>query len=1114
MKSVIQWAIKNSPAMNMLMISSLIVGLVSLFLMRREVFPEFELEIILVTVPYPGATPEDIEQGICQKIEERLAALKGLKKMTSVAREGAGFLVLELNASVKDVQKVLNEAKSEIDQIQDWPQFAETVDIKQITFRNSAIKIGVIGPSMEGKDPRLAEQELRAVTEQIRTELLQLPPPKSESVIGSILANFSPAAGQRTAISTVSIVAEKEHQIDVEVKEEKLREFGLTLQQVASAISDEDLDLPGGKMTTAGQEILLRGKSKSSIGAEVEKIKLIPQLGGDALTVGDVAEVVDGFSDEVSIHKVNGSPALVLSVERTADEDLLMVCDAVKNYLKIKRESLPSGYELVYWGDTSVDVEDRMNLLIRNGVQGLLLVFLVLAVFLELKLAFWVALGIPVSILGSGYILLGAGQTLNMLSMFSFLMALGIVVDDAIVIGENIYEHRQRGKRFLLAALDGTLEVLPSVCASVATTIIAFAPLLFVSGVMGKFISVMPLAVIAMLVISLLESAFILPCHLAHENNLFIRGMRYLFSPLRFLIFLFEGINKIATNGMERFIEKIYLPALRWSLENKLIVVVSAFSFLIFSFGFVAAGLTPFTGFPKLDSRVIHGTVVYPDGSPKELTIESIDKIESIIQEIGKEYKDEFGENCIRVSYQSIGQISSGGALGNTGVTSGGHVGNVEIELIPVDRRDKDWTSQKIIDKWRRRAPEISGAEIVKFGTPRMGPGGTSIEFQVQAPKHMTQELELAVEECKKKLRTYAGVTDVEDDNRPGKSELQIDINEKAKGMGITLSTVSRAVRSAYYGTEAKRIQRGRHEVKVMVRYPKERRKSMSDLKDIRVARTPVTELANFNFSQGYSEINRVDQLRSITVTAEVEAGTRASEIVNDLKKIGNVNDINNIPEGIWNPKEKGFLQTLKEKYPGLAIRWEGQAQRNTESFTSLFRGVIVAIMAMFVLLTLEFRTYIQPLIILAIIPFGVIGAIFGHAIMGLDLTLFSFFGLVALTGVIVNDSIVLVDFINTRCREGVPLKEALIESGRRRFRPVILTSMTTVAGLFPILMETSFQAQLLVPMANSLCFGLLVATSLILILVPVFYDIYRSVVGQHKQDADFEPNDNTEPLS
>jgi hydrophobic/amphiphilic exporter-1 (mainly G- bacteria), HAE1 family len=1093
MKKLIQWSIKNSPAMNTLMIASLIVGLVCLLVMRREIFPEFELEIVLVTVPYPGASPEEIEEGICQKIEEKLSNIKGLKKMTAVAREGSGFLIMELNSSVKDVQKVLNEVKSEIAQIPSFPVLAEKPDVQQITFRVPAIKIAVTGPPIGNRTPLAAEKELRAVTEQIRMELLQLPPPETSSV-GSILRFFSSSAGKRTSISSVSITAARDFQIDVEVDENRLREFGLTLQQVAAAIGSEDLELPGGKIITAGQEILIRGKSKSSIGSEIEQIKLIPQPGGDALTVGHVAKVIDGFSDKVSIHEVNGDPALVINVERTSDEDLIVVTDTVKQYLKTKRNEMPAGYHLHAFGDTSVDVTDRLNLLTRNGSQGLILVFLVLAIFLELKLAFWVALGIPVSILGSGYILLGTGQTLNMLSMFAFLMALGIVVDDAIVIGENIYEHRQRGSSFFKAAVEGTVEVLPSVCASVATTIIAFLPLMYVSGVMGKFISVMPVAVIAMLIISLVESTFILPCHLAHENNLFMRTLGFLLSPFHFVLVGFQWVNRKASAGMNGFIENVYMPLLRWSLNHRLIIVVSAFCMLIFAGGFVMSGLTPFVGFPRLDSRSISGVVVFPDGSPTGFTENATKRMLKAISKVEEDYRSEKNLDpstphpLIRTHYLSIGQVSSGGALGRTGVTSGGHVGVVEIELVPVSERE--WTSQEIIDRWRTATGEIPGIEICKFSAQEMGPGGKAIEFQLQAPKSRIDELERAIDACKNKLTEYEGVIDIEDDSRPGKSELKIRGKDSSKGLGVSLDTIARVVRSSYYGQEAKRIQRGRHEVKVMVRYPQEKRRSMKDFENILINDTPVTELAEFDYSQGYSEINRVNQQRSVTISADVAQGTYSDQVVTDFKST--------------------FANNFETQYPGVTIRWEGQQQQNTESFSSLFAGVLIAILAMFVLLTIEFRTYMQPLIILSILPFGLIGAILGHFCMYLDLTLFSFFGMVALTGVIVNDSIVLVDFINTRFRSGMPLKEALVEAGRRRFRPVILTSMTTIAGLFPILMENSFQAQVLIPMATSLCFGLMGATGLILILVPVFYDIYQSIVGKTGGSAIEEAPDPT----
>ena len=490
MKSVIKWAINNSPAMNTLMVTVLGVGLVSLMFMRREVFPEFELEIILVSVPYPGASPDEVEEGICQKMEESVRAIDGIKKITSIASEGMGSLVLELRADVPDVQKILNEVRSEIDRIPSFPELAEDPDIQQITFRQVAIEVAVIGPGNEDEN---SELELRTVSEKIRDELLQL-----------------------KSVSQANIAGARDYQIDIEIPEATLRKYGLTLQDVARTVRRENLELPGGKMNTNSQVLLLRGKNKHLIGSEIEKIPLVTEAGGVVLTVDDLGEVHDEFADTTMISEINGKPAMSIAVERTSQEDLLAIVEEVRQY--VKDVQLPPGYSLKLWKDQSIDVRDRMELLSSNGLQGLILVFITLAIFLESRLAFWVALGIPISMFGACIVLYYTGQTLNMLSMFAFLMALGIIVDDAIVVGENIYEHRQMGKSFVVAAVDGASEVLPSVCASVTTTVIAFAPLLFVSGIMGKFIAVMPIAVIAMLLISLLESTFILPCHLAHGN--------------------------------------------------------------------------------------------------------------------------------------------------------------------------------------------------------------------------------------------------------------------------------------------------------------------------------------------------------------------------------------------------------------------------------------------------------------------------------------------------------------------------------------------------------------------------------------------------------------------
>ncbi len=1065
MKGLIRWAVKNSPAMNTVLVAGLILGAVSAYALRREQFPEFDLEIVLVTVPYPGASPEEVEQGIGQKIEEAVRSIDGIKKQTTVATEGACRVVLELESDTKDIQKILSEVRSAVDRIPSFPVLAEDPEIQQITMRRQAIKVGIVGPQ-DIQDDREAELRLRSIVERVRDDLRQLP-----------------------TVSQVELQGTRNYQIDVEISENTLRKHGLTLREVAQTIRRENLEMPGGNMKTPSAEVLLRGKNKRLTGDEIAQIPLLTETNGAVLTVGDLGEVQDEFADTTAISRINGKPGLVASVMAAKREDLLIMTRDVRDYVDMATASgrLPKGYDFVVYGDQSTAVRDRLDLLTRNGLQGLILVFVVLAIFLEIRLAFWVALGIPVSILGSCCVLWYFGQTLNMLSMFSFLMALGIVVDDAIVIGENIYSHRQKGKHFVRAAIDGTYEVLPSVTASVATTIIAFLPMMFVTGVMGKFFAVMPLAIIAMLAISLVESTFILPCHLAHRDDPDkLTLMNIVFYAFRPIMYFSQKVNKASAAALHFVSTRLYQPVLGFSLRNPMIVIATGLAVFIFSLSPIFAGMTPWVFFPKLDANQIVAKVIYPSGTSSITSETATEKMEAAIFAVNEKYKSQGGE-VVKLTHRMVGQTSSGGGGGAEEAASGSNVGEVSVELVDVS--DREVSSQQIIEDWRAAANEATsgfpGAENVSFGAISMGPGGKPIEFKLLADASHMGDLEAAVEECKQKLRKIPGVFDVGDDSRPGKWEFQIKVRDEARAMGVPLADITETVRAAYYGDEVMRLQRGRHEVKLMVRYPKAERQSLARFDQIRVragdgAERPITELADINVERGYAEINRINQKRSITVTADVDqskkSGANARAIMADL--------------------QKEFLPTIGEKYAGVSVRVEGQAEQQAESVASLFIGFLIAFMAMYVLLTIEFRSYLQPLIIMAVVPFGAIGAIWGHVIMDIQLTLFSVLGLVALTGVVVNDSIVLVDFINSQLREGQSLRTALLNSGVRRFRPVLLTSITTVAGVFPILMETSLQAQFLIPMVTSLAFGLIMGTALVLFLVPVFFGIYGRLVN------------------
>ena len=1067
MSSVIRWAVKNMAGVNFLVFAVILGGLFSFFGMRRETFPEFQLEVILVSVPYPGATPDEVESGICQKIEEAVQSLSGIKKLTSICREGSGFTLLQLEPNIKDAQKVLSEVRSAVDRISVFfPERSEKATVEQVTFRLPAIRVAILGPKQGDSG---TEQRLRTLAENVRERLIELP-----------------------NVSQAQLLNVKPYQIDVEVGEDTLRKYGLTLSQVAMMIRKENLETPSGQLKSDGQEILLRGKNKRDFGDDIAKLPLIAQSNGVVLTVGDIGRVRDEFDDVAAINEINGRPALVISIERTSNEDLLNISEEVTAF--VKRMEMPDGYSLLAWGDESIDVRDRIRMLRENGLQGGIIVFLLLAMFLNLRLAFWVAMGIPISLMGAGIGLYVMGETLNMLTMFAFLMAVGIVVDDGIVVGENIFAHRAMGKSNLQASIDGAIEVLPSVFSSVATTIIAFLPLLYVSGVMGKFIAVMPAAIILMLLISLVEASLALPGHLSHEEKppkTALQKIQHLLNrPLIPIERFFERISLRCNAALDWFGESFYGPVLKLFLRHPLIPFALGFTVVSLAVGMVRSGVVPFEFFPSLDGKTIIGQVIYPDGTPASITADAARRMEQAIRRISEEVAEretKEGKNKtpepidrtaprgpVKLTFLRVGSADAGNQGAGDRI-SGSHVAQVQAEIH--EATERNITSDQLIQLWREEAGVFPGAERVTFQSADIGPGGKPLEFKILAPRENIAELDEAVEAAKEALAKYDGVYDIRDDSNPGKTEFQFTIRERAKSLGIRQEDLSEAIRSAYYGSEVMRLQRGRHEVKLMVRHPSNERKSLADFQDLRVRGPdnidrPLAELADIKVTQGYSEINRLDQLRSITVSAELDTSkANASRIASDLKS--------------------DVVPKLLARYPSLRFRWEGQQQETAESFNSLAIGFVVAMLAMYLLLVFEFKSYLQPFIVLAIVPFGMVGAIFGHALQGLPLTLFSMFGMVTLAGVVVNDSIVMVDFINQCIHRGMLPREAIITAGSRRLRAVFLTSVTTIAGLAPMLLEKSFQAQALIPMATSLAFGLLGSTLLVLLMVPLLYHFY-----------------------
>ena len=1065
MRSIVNWTVRNMPAMNTLVMAILLIGGLAFATMRRETFPEFELEIVLVAVPYPGATPDEVEEGICQKIEEACRSVAGIKKLTSVAQEGMGYCVFELNENVKDTLKVLGEIRSEVERIPSLPELAEDPKVEQVTLRTPAIKVGVLAPLAADGGEEVSEAGLRDVAEQVRDDLLSLP-----------------------AVSAANLIGARDFEIDIEIREETLRKYGLSLQKVADIVRRENLELPGGTIRSQGGEILLRGKNKRYIGQDIAKLPLVTLPDGLVLTVGDLGTVRDDFADVAATNRINGRKGMVVSIDRSSGEDLLAMVAAVRGYTEKVR--LPQGYELAVWADQSIDVRDRLEMLVSNGLQGLVIVFVMLALFLDLKTAFWVASGIPFAMLGTGMLMYLTDQTLNMLSMFAFLMAIGIVVDDAIVVSDNVDRHRRMGKGRERAAIDGTVEVIPSVISSVLTTVITFLPLCFVSGVMGKFIAVMPFAFITALLMSLAESTLVLPGHLAHEKNLVFTILGFFLRPLKPLMPLVTWAQRTCDRSLKWFVRTIYAPTLDLALDNRLSVLAIAMGLLLLAVGLVRSGVTPFSLFPKVDANRLMAKVSFPDGTPASVTEEATARIEQAAFDVARRLAPE-GQPIVELVNRSVGSVTMAGEVGPGARASGSHVGGVSVELVDGEKRNV--TSEEFISEWRKAAGEFPGIDSLVYGSENMGPGGKPIDFKLLAPSEPegVRQLEAAVERCKEWLRQYPGVIDIDDDSRPGKWEYQVKIKPRAEAMGVSLSDLAATIRASFYGEEVMRLQRGRHEVKLMVRYPSDERRSFAALDDIRVTgpdgvKRPVGELADVKVVRGYSEINRLGQKRSISVIADIDvakSSLTSTQVTADI--------------------EKRLMPDLLREFPLVRVRWEGEQEQTRESLRSLGVGFVVALFAMFVLLTMEFKSYFQPLIILAAIPVGCAGAVFGHALMGMPLTLFTMFGLVALAGVVVNDSIVLVDFINARVREGHPLRRALREAGCVRFRPVFLTSITTIGGLLPLLLEKSFQAQFLIPMATALAFGLALTTLLVLILVPVMYSFFGTSAREEDHEDD-----------
>ncbi len=1022
---MIAWFARNHVAANLLMVTILFTGLMSLKVnIPLEIFPSFESDTISVQISLRGATPEDAELSLATRVEEAVSDLEGVEELRSRSVEGGTTVTIEVESGY-DPRELLADVKSRVDEIGTFPAEAEEPVIALATFKRDVITVAVSGD--------LSERELRSYAEQVRDDLLQL-----------------------DGVTQVELDGVRSYEIAIEISQDRLRAYDLTLGEVADRIADSSLDLSAGNIRTDGGDILIRSKGQAYSRDEFEPVVIKTHPDGSLLRLGDLAQVTDGFEESALRTRFNGVPAAMIQVYRVGDQSAIAVADAVKDYIARQQPTLPQGLNLSYWDDDSEIVKSRINTLLTNAVQGGVLVLLLLTLFLRPSIAFWVFIGIPVSFMGAFLVMPVFGVTLNILSLFGFILVLGIVVDDAIVTGENIYSHLRGAESSLQASIRGTQEVAIPVTFGVLTTVAAFLPIGFIEGARGALFAQIPVVVIPVLLFSLIESKFVLPAHLKHlklrHENVEQQGRLAQFQ---------QGF----ADGFERLILRYYRPLLETAVQQRLTTLALFTGVFILILAMIMSGWTRFVFFPRVQSDTARASLSMPSGTPFEVTDRYIVRMVEAARELQEQYRDPAtGESAILNIY------STSGTGGST------EEGRVRFELLTSEQRDESISTRKIVQQWRERIGPIPGAETLTF---RAEIGRASDPVDVQLRSSRVADLEAMATDVKARLKTYPTLFDITDNLSDGKEELQLELTEQAHLLGLTRSDIIRQVRQKFFGIEVQRVQRGRDDVRVMVRLPLAERQAISGLRDVLIStsqgQVPLDAVARLVPGQSPAAIDRVDQQRTVSVVADMDKQNTNTTVLNrDLEQ---------------------FLTELVRQYPGASFSLEGEAREQRESFSSLALGLGFVFFVIYSLLAIPFRSYLQPLIVMSVIPFGAIGAIIGHWIMGMDLTIMSLLGLMALIGVVVNDSLVLVDFTNKRRRElqdagehshFEATRQAVLVSGVARFRPVMLTSLTTFIGLMPLLFEKAVQAQFLIPMAVSLGFGIIFATLVTLIMVPV----------------------------
>jgi len=1024
MKRVLAAFARNTVFANIILVLIFLAGGIATMSMIRENFPEFSLDMITISVPYPGADPEEVEEGISRKIEEAIESLEGIKQYTTTSSENVGTANIEVKEDY-DVGDVLEKVRSRVDAVSSFPVDAEKPVITELTLKDPVMLLYFSGD--------MSERRIKEWSERIKDEIQQVP-----------------------EVSQVEIFGARGYEISIEVSEKRLREYGLNFDRVVDAIRRNSLNLAGGTIRTQGEEIRVRTMGRKYTGETLASIVVLARPEGELITLDRLATINDGFTEDPINALINGEPSVLLIVYKTQEEDALVISEAVQKYISQKQRQLPAGTNIKILYDNTEMLRSRIDLLVKNGMIGLMIVFILLWTFLNARLSFWGGMGIPISIAGALAILWAVGGTINMISLFGLIMVLGIVVDDAIIVGEAIYFHRKQGKPPLKAAVDGVSEVGMPVIAAVITTIVAFIPLLYVGGVMGKFIAIMPVVVISCLAVSLVECLMLLPAHLSHLPDPNVRN-----NNINRLARKLETVHRLTSSGMEWFVARIYTPILSKAIYYRYISFCIAISVLFLTIGLVKGGILKFEVFPEIDGFIMTSTVEFPSGTPPDVTSQAIEKIDAALLRLAEHTQTRSKDPLIENRLSLIGQT-----LENL-PRSGPHFGSVQAILLDSERRGIH--SKDLMVKWEKEIDPIPGVKSLTFTGLQAGPPGSPIEVWLQG--HDMNDILSAADDLMDRLRKFEGVYQIRSDFSQGKNELRLELKPEARTLGLTVDDLARQIYAGYYGDEAVRLQRGRDDIRIKVRYTADERSRISDLERVRIRtpnghEVPLISVADISFAPGYSIITRTDGMRRVAVSADVDTKkANANEIFSEL-------DLN-------------FFPQLKRRYPELHVALQGEQKKMRESFDSLFVGYPLAILGIFIIIATIFRSYAQPFVILFTVPFGIIGAVLGHLLLGYDLSIMSIFGMVALTGVVVNDAIVLIERVNENIAGGMLFFDAILNGGARRFRAIFLTSLSTVGGLAPLIMETDLQAKSLIPMALSIAAGIAFATVLTLLIVP-----------------------------